>query len=60
MADGNLDTATPPQAHNDLEVEYFALSHGISLEQAQDLVAQHSFDPVELVRAATRLSQSGD
>jgi len=36
------------------------LSHGISLEQAQDLVTQHSFDPVELVRAATRLSQSGD
>jgi len=42
----------------ELEIEYFALSHGLSVEQVQVLVGEHSHDRVELVRAAARLQQT--
>ena len=42
----------------ELEIEYFALSHGLSVEQVQFLVGEHSYGRVELVRAAARLQHT--
>lgn len=38
------------------EVDYFARKHGISAEQARDLIARHGNDRAELDRAAQALN----
>ena len=42
----------------DLEIEYFALSHDLSIKQVEDLVIEHGSDRVELLRAASRLPRT--
>lgn len=39
----------------DYEVRYFADKHGISMEQAQQLIAEHGNDRDELDRAAEQI-----
>ena len=46
-------------AGEDYEVDYFAEKHGISAEQARDLIARHGNDRETLARAAQELKGQG-
>jgi hypothetical protein len=40
---------------NDYEVRYFAQRHGLTIEQAEQLIARHGNDREELDRAADQM-----
>jgi hypothetical protein len=62
MADNRQHVGEPDRSRvsgsEDYEVRYFADKHGISMDQARDLIAKHGNQRDELDRAAERLKQA--
>ena len=62
MADNKQNTGEPDRSRvsgsEDYEVRYFADKHGISMDQARELIAQHGNQREELDAAAERLKKS--
>jgi hypothetical protein len=59
MADDKSNRGEPDRSRvsgsEDYEVEHFARQHGISAEQARQLIAEHGNNRDELAKAAQRL-----
>ncbi|WP_091739450.1 DUF3606 domain-containing protein [Phenylobacterium immobile] len=62
MADSTNNRGEPDRSRvaggEDYEVEYFANKHGISADQARELIARHGNNRTALDEAATRLRSS--
>jgi len=61
MADNKQNAGEPDRSRvsgsEDYEVRYFAEKHGISMDQARDLIAKHGNQREELDAAAERLKK---
>ncbi|MDB5467395.1 MAG: hypothetical protein JWQ46_2157 [Phenylobacterium sp.] len=61
MADNKQNVGEPDRSRvsgsEDYEVRHFAQRHGISTEQARELIARHGSQRDELDRAAERLKK---
>lgn len=61
MADNKQNAGEPDRSRvsgsEDYEVRYFADKHGISMDQARDLIAKHGNQREELDAAAERLKK---
>ena len=61
MADNKQNVGEPDRSRvsgsEDYEVRYLADRHGISIDQARDLIAKHGNQREELDRAAERLKK---
>lgn len=59
MADNKQNVGEPDRSRvsgsEDYEVRYFADEHGLSMDQARDLISKHGNDPEALNAAAGRL-----